>query len=182
MDYSLLNSNAYKDASSLFPNLDPSQDPMVRQTINQGTTAGLQAKNQAIQNLAAQGFGHSTFGESLGNVAQAKAAKPYIESAINAQNAIKQQQIQNMLNFLGLGIGYDNQQQLLDQQRQKQQASSLTTLLGGVLPLAGSVLGGPVGGILGSMGSNNLQGNSIPGSQTAGTYLPNYKPNYMIGA
>lgn len=159
MDYSLLNSGAYQDASKLFPEVDPYQSDVLKQTLSQGETAGLSAKNTAMRHLQSQGFGASTFGDQLGTIAQAKASQPYIQSAINAAEQLKQQRVANFMNMLNAGTTYNTQQQLLEQQRKKQEQDWFTQLMGGVLPTAGAIFGGPVGGFLGKAlsGGNNAK-------------------------
>ena len=109
--YSLVKSTPYQEALTLQPEQDPYQSDVLKQTLSQGETAGMRAKKSALDRLSQQGFGGSTFGEQLGSIAESKAKQPYIESAINASNQIKQQRIQNLMNMLTAGQSGLNQQQ-----------------------------------------------------------------------
>jgi hypothetical protein len=111
--YSLTASNPYKESMAAFSPVDPMKTGTLRDMLSRGESAGLAAKNKAIQNLAQMGFGRSTFGEQIGAQAQAAARQPYIQSAIQASEAIKQQQVQNQMNML--------QQALAGQQQNTQQ-------------------------------------------------------------
>lgn len=142
MDYSLVNSKPYQEALTLFPEQDPYQTDVLKQTLSQGETAGMRAKTDTLNNLSQQGFGHNTFGNQLGTIAQAKATQPYIQSAIQAAESMKQQRLQNFMNMLNAGIGYNTQQQLLEQERKKKEMDWFNALLDGGLTVA-SIVPGP---------------------------------------
>lgn len=121
----------YQSATKLFPQTNGT-DPYIQSIINQGITAGNQARKNTIGNLVKSGFGQTTFAEPLGAQSASLAQQPFIQAAAQQTSQNKQQQIQNLLNALQLGNAADIQQRELQAKINALNTSNdWTNILGG---------------------------------------------------